>query len=116
MEHSDHQHLVAEVAELLCIEVEDLPDVGVLEVAHEPLGPVVDGGLHCPGPRHPSEVVRGHLDQGGHVPPIEGGDRVSREHHVLLRHRLLPQPHGFEGVAFGSVGTPPNTLPLPPPR
>jgi hypothetical protein len=33
-----------------------------------------------------------------HVALGEGVEEVTYDLHVLLRHRLLPQPHGFEGL------------------
>jgi hypothetical protein len=34
---------------------------------------------------------------------------------VLLRHRLLPQADGFEGLGLSFEGAPPDALPAPPP-
>src|SRR3954447_10317121 len=42
-----------------------------------------------------------HRIEGLWVSPIHRGDATEHDLHVLLRHRLLPQPHGFEG--FGAV-------------
>ncbi len=39
---------------------------------------------------------------GVEVAPVEGVKGSASKLHVLLRHRLLGQPHGFEG--FGSIG------------
>src|SRR5439155_212304 len=43
------------------------------------------------------------LTNGIHVPRVPCLEGRSHDLHVLLRHRLLRQPHGFEGLFFAPV-------------
>ena len=44
-----------------------------------------------------------HVHHALHAALIEGFDPPTKRLHVLPRHRLLPQPHGFEGCAAVEV-------------
>src|SRR5262245_9898000 len=90
------EHAVAEVAVVLDVEVQHLPDVGVAEVAREPVRPAVHGGRAARArPRDPLEVVRTQLDQARDVPAVEASDHFPRERNALVRHRPLSIPHAM---------------------
>ena len=42
---------------------------------------------------------------------VEGLQGTAHDLHVLLRHRLLPQPGGFEGLGLSPVIAPPDAFP-----
>src|SRR5262249_21295612 len=50
---------------------------------------------------------------GRQIAAIKGFYRAAHKLHVLLRHRLLRQPGGFEGFLGIKVGPNPNPLPVP---
>jgi hypothetical protein len=48
----------------------------------------------------PLGVRVGHVDEVIDVTRVEGFERPPHELHVLLRHPLLPPPHGLEGLGL----------------
>ena len=76
----------------------------------EPLGEVFDQlvsasnyaryrGIESRYMRHlPFDVLIQDVERGGEVATVEGVEHCPHNCDVLLRHRLLRQPHGFEGI------------------
>jgi hypothetical protein len=77
------------------------------EVAHHFVDPVVDSGpaklaLIVPFDLWMEQFGRDPVGVLGPEPgPVEGLKGASHDLHVFLRHRLPPQPHGFEGPRLG---------------
>jgi hypothetical protein len=111
VERPDHEHTVTVLAELLDLEIEDIPDVGVPKVGGEPLGPVVRSGLDGPGPSNPLEVVSGQRDEPRKVPAIERGNSTASKQNGLRRSRIagvlrcgqawLPRKRGWDSAPHG---------------
>src|SRR5215218_1707548 len=116
---TDRQNLAARLCQLIDLEI-DLAEDGD-RVAPEPphtfVSPV--DGLHPHGCSArvrdiPHDVLGVDLE-GRHA--VTPGDRVvdsADDLDVLLRHRLLPQPGGVEGLGLGEKDLPPDALPVPP--
>ena len=92
-------------------EVAHLPEVGLehvkaLVVVGEELSKAVVavvGALHGTSCRYPDDVLV-HVPQEGLYVTAARGEHGLLEHpHVLLRHRLLRQPHGHEGLLLVGV-------------
>src|SRR5215208_2750054 len=62
-----------------------------------------------PGSGQPSRR-RPSISEGHEIASVDSVRGLMRELHVLLRHRLLPQPHGFEGLVSGLVDGHPRDL------
>src|SRR5271166_2574105 len=97
---SEPQHRLAEVPNLGLLKVELLPR---LPHRLEPLSHLVvtsiDDALNGGGTsRHPFDVWGGVAEPHRSVTLIPGCDALVDDLHVLLRHRLLLQAHGFEGL------------------
>ena len=94
----DREGQVAEVAHL------DNLRTKVGEGAGQARPPTADPVVAAIAALHPGQnreslhVFVQHGEQGVEVPVLERLKRAIGQFHVLLRHRLLPQPHGFEGV------------------
>src|SRR2546430_2268873 len=58
----------------------------------------------------PLEVRREEIVVGVEIEPVEGVDPPLHDLHVLPRHRLLLQPHGFEGFVLARVNPKPPQL------
>ena len=68
---------------------------------------VIERALGCPVVDSSSGPV---LGQGLQVTTVLGRSRFTDDLDVLLRHRLLPHPGGFEGLFAGCVLAAPRDL------
>jgi hypothetical protein len=60
---------------------------------------VIDAAVQADRSREVNFSVRGRvLERRIEVPPVEGGKGSANDLHVLLGHRLLLKPGGFEGL------------------
>ncbi len=88
------------------VQGEDLPVVGVPEVARQPVSPVVDGRLDRTPSTSPTRNRRRVIStRAGTSRQLKAETHLPGEHDVLLRHRLLRQPRGFEGLGVGGYAS-----------
>src|SRR5215216_27457 len=98
-EADQHEHLVACVDQLFDFQPRPIRP-GRIEVAIEGaqfIGPTKDHGVYEP-PRQIDYEIRWEHVPGFRVAAVDHRVDVPDELHVLLRHRLLRQPGGFEGL------------------
>jgi hypothetical protein len=109
--HRKHAFIV-DIDQLLDLESDLVEGFrGVLPPAPKALVSVVG-----PGDRKLSDVVEPNLGVAQlqrQFPARESFRPPTNQLDVLLRHRLLPQPGGFEGLFFGQEVAPPDALSLP---
>src|SRR5262245_51790256 len=72
----------------------------LLELAHDRVAPYEWPRLGPTFGRPRDDVWVIHLTKGVHVASVPRGECGAHDLHVLLRHRLLPQPGGFESLRF----------------
>jgi hypothetical protein len=98
--HEGEDQVVANLLESLDLDLDFAPGLGELA---RPLLNLMDP-VPRPGVREmdigvPDNVLVEHLNRSVEVASVPQFIHTPYELHVLLRHRLLRQPHGFEGFA-----------------
>ena len=95
----EREHVIAEVSHVIEPKVEALE---ALLYIREPLAhsvvPSVWLASKAPKARKQLDVRCGGIEEEVVVALVPAGESVAHQLHVLLRHRLLPQPGGLEGL------------------
>ena len=102
---SQPHNRVLQIAKLAFLDAKHLPS---LPSRSESAGDVVTASVHgaFDGGRTrglPFDLGIESLGHGCQVPPVEGFNDLPHDLHVLLRHRLLRKPGGFEGFLAARV-------------
>ena len=111
----NHHDVIASVNQLLNVDPEIpklLDELLVPEAIPHVLASAIDGSIGELCDLVPLDIGIKSLHGGVEVVAVESRVGPAHDLHVLLRHRLLPQPGGFEGFVTGPILAAPHDLPV----